>query len=57
MSGTEAPLVDGPGPLLTDRVIATPRYKITDVSPTSIGRNGKQIRLWLGKAGIKYYLY
>jgi hypothetical protein len=43
--------------LLTDRVIATPRYKITDVSPVSNVKNGKLVRNWMRLTGVKWYLY
>ncbi len=47
--------------LLTDRVIQTPRYKITNVVPTSSFHNGKILRRWLyediDKPRVKWYLY
>ena len=48
--------------LITDRVIQTPRYKITDTAPVSDIRNGKLLRNWMiadtdGKVKVKYYLW
>ncbi|HEX8524364.1 MAG TPA: hypothetical protein VF669_19065 [Tepidisphaeraceae bacterium] len=47
--------------LLTDRVVQTPRFKLTDVNPTLPGRNAKLLRNWLytdsDKVRVKWYLY
>jgi hypothetical protein len=48
--------------LVTDRIIQTPRYKITDAPPVSNIRNSKLLKNWLiadtdGKVKVKYYLW
>jgi hypothetical protein len=47
--------------LVTDRVIQTPRFKLTEYAPNEAVKSSKQLKMWLvsdtGKPRVKWYLY